>query len=1412
MEPWTDALKHRSAAPSKVTRVEREIALAERPAAMSPEVALAYSSWMLASDRGWHGGLDGPHGTLATEDATRARGSRAVDAPSGSLTGVFAYLVPGEPRHARPALADELAARRGAHPPGAERRTATAATAGPREPSGLRLAARRLPGHHAGLSPEQSEAQLDEVLALVRDAGSGAALPETVAARMEAELGHSFAHVRIHLDAAAAEACAQLGAQAFTLGNHIYFGAGQFAPDSDDGAGLLRHELTHVVQHARGELTSQGGAQLVSSSSAVEVEARAAEAPRPRPSRAMPAWAGGSSERAEPHAQPDLVARAAGVGSAAAPGAMPRAAAPSPGGDLPAAGSLALAEAPNAAAPAAQGPAAALSTVVTLTGTFAPPAKVAAHLAKAGEAGAGVKVVLPGLTRPAIITVKRVEGRYVTVEDKPQLVPLSHPLFVRAGSLAPMLRIRIDDGQDNAVTGYVTTGAGDLSAMQSALQGNLALLGLRGFAVPALSLTNRLSDGKLTFGTNGDVDFTLGGWVHGSLSLAMEGKKVSFAARAALHARGIKDAEIVFARDAKGKITGSAALSAELGPHFSGSLAATYANGDVAIRGQLGYQSEKLHGKLNVLFADAAQAEEMARGELPPDAVLTESPGGAAPTKGGKQRGLAGSGTLDFAFSDWLTGSAKAVFGPTGHLTVVGKIAPPKSVELMKPKSRKVTLLPKVRLEACYGIPKLLDIHVGVAIGLDAYGVLGPIYMTDLELDGIYSTDPKVMNRFALTGTVRAQAEAGLQLSLDGYAGLNVAFHSINFGASAWARAALQAYAEARATLGYREKGGPAAGKKGEYYLQGHLEMAAQPVLSFGGGLFVEVAGPLVDQRWDWPLGSMQYPLPGQFGIAADVDYVIGSGQSPNFSFEKPAFNASKFTEQLMDGKLPKGGGGRAKPKGKFESKTSTKPTQTATPAEKKQKPKEEITAGDPKTKRTTGNQTAEEKKGGTGESKDAAAKKAGGESGTGDSKNTATNGKDAKTGTGESKNTATNGKDAKTDTGERQGNREKVTSNKNRERGQNAKKPKKRTGDETKHADNSTAGGDTRARDAMSAAKRELSALAHRAKTNVFSEQQLRSATSEIKNKHRLDGLTLTRITNQQAKDDTANTHWKVKFSVNLGVSAEARKVFHAEPRGTQATKTGTLKDSLQIVATRTAISSTPRERSDRRYLGAKATGVGQNFKGSFGHREWNWDGYPSGPVTRHPANEFLSYRNYGDLSLIKPQPIAYTYIGGNSSGAIAGDKDRWTKKVDERLRQLEFQESRAAEANGKAQSPGSESDEKKNTSKSGKAQFSNEITARAQRRLLAWYQKGYPGLIDMDDVYLKGNGARQWQAHHIHEHSWGGRNVPSNFQYLPRPEQHQEFTNWWEGRKELIRSNLFPEEGQATSSQRSPTSSRNP
>lgn len=67
---------------------------------------------------------------------------------------------------------------------------------------------------------------------------------------MEPRFGHDFSHVRVHADAAAASAAQAWRAAAYTVGSHIVFGSGRYAPGTAAGRLLLAHELAHVVQQA----------------------------------------------------------------------------------------------------------------------------------------------------------------------------------------------------------------------------------------------------------------------------------------------------------------------------------------------------------------------------------------------------------------------------------------------------------------------------------------------------------------------------------------------------------------------------------------------------------------------------------------------------------------------------------------------------------------------------------------------------------------------------------------------------------------------------------------------------------------------------------------------------------------------------------------------------------------------------------------------------------------------------------------------------------------------------------------------------------------------------------------------------------------------------------------------------------
>ena len=65
---------------------------------------------------------------------------------------------------------------------------------------------------------------------------------------MESRFGRAFDYVRVHTDAKAARSAREVNALAYTAGRDIVFGASQYQPHTNNGLGLLAHELSHTIQ------------------------------------------------------------------------------------------------------------------------------------------------------------------------------------------------------------------------------------------------------------------------------------------------------------------------------------------------------------------------------------------------------------------------------------------------------------------------------------------------------------------------------------------------------------------------------------------------------------------------------------------------------------------------------------------------------------------------------------------------------------------------------------------------------------------------------------------------------------------------------------------------------------------------------------------------------------------------------------------------------------------------------------------------------------------------------------------------------------------------------------------------------------------------------------------------------------
>ena len=85
--------------------------------------------------------------------------------------------------------------------------------------------------------------------------GLGRPLTDSTRKTFEPQFGSDFSEVKVHTDAEADNLSQQLGAEAFTTGQDIFFREGRYQPDSDDGKKLIAHELVHVLQQRAAALT-----------------------------------------------------------------------------------------------------------------------------------------------------------------------------------------------------------------------------------------------------------------------------------------------------------------------------------------------------------------------------------------------------------------------------------------------------------------------------------------------------------------------------------------------------------------------------------------------------------------------------------------------------------------------------------------------------------------------------------------------------------------------------------------------------------------------------------------------------------------------------------------------------------------------------------------------------------------------------------------------------------------------------------------------------------------------------------------------------------------------------------------------------------------------------------------------------
>lgn len=112
---------------------------------------------------------------------------------------------------------------------------------------------RRLPaGGSALVGHEGGDLDTRTTARIQAKRGGGRSMEEGVLRRMESGFGRSLTGVRIHDDSSSAQLNQAVSARAFTTGQDVFFGAGEYAPGTPAGERVLAHELAHTLQNTSG--------------------------------------------------------------------------------------------------------------------------------------------------------------------------------------------------------------------------------------------------------------------------------------------------------------------------------------------------------------------------------------------------------------------------------------------------------------------------------------------------------------------------------------------------------------------------------------------------------------------------------------------------------------------------------------------------------------------------------------------------------------------------------------------------------------------------------------------------------------------------------------------------------------------------------------------------------------------------------------------------------------------------------------------------------------------------------------------------------------------------------------------------------------------------------------------------------
>lgn len=759
--------------------------------------------------------------------------------------------------------------------------------------------------------------------------GRGNVLPKNVRNQMESSFGADFSNVRIHNDSHAAQMNKELHSQAFTHGSDIYFNEGKYDAKSSSGTRLLAHELTHTMQ------------QGASTSNRQSVQATQKKIQTyPQVGEQLPS----TDKQATYYSYRNDVVDIKGMG------------------------------------------------------TFEPGRGLGNYIASLWENGQEAPVNIKfGSLAAGYIWVKQ-SGSYYSKEciyipaslfwgvevcrdtppessnyyAKPQVIPFEHPdidTSERNGTL--VLIVRIDSGVIWGMLGWIEGKTKD--NIEPLLDAHLASTepgkfyplifgvehdGKKFEPNPSVQFTNILTDGFLKFFFSGDLNVDHQQKLSSNFILFNDFS--IWTGKLKTDIQGAEEFELPIERTPQGYLSGESdglslnkswkgeGFTVDAGLHIS------YVNANLFVTGTASYKSKRASGSITITISDQETAQQLFLKHLPvkqAEAPPAESFEDTALPDKEKPLALTAWGQFHLTLIDKLKkleADAAFVVSPEGYVVTAGQVKLQKDFTLMDRLERtwKLAEIEENIRFWVWGAPVKLSARGELTAG---YGI-GDITFAEIIASGVYSTHPLYPSELCISGTVDMPADLWAKLAVTLAAAIDLGYGKYGFtlveaGGTVTGKAELNAYVRAKPAIGIIKKQGenPDYCVGGKLYVGGQLQFGLSADFGFSVFKKVEVDGEekeekkgsknLIDTKWTI----------GDFGVELAVEYILGSGEKPEFTYSGKAFDEAAFLRALWKGKSNKAKRDEAALKGGFEQEGEEKGTVQDKPFEPLHQPNEAV-------------------------------------------------------------------------------------------------------------------------------------------------------------------------------------------------------------------------------------------------------------------------------------------------------------------------------------------------------------------------------------------------------------------------------------------------------------------------------------